>query len=58
MFSLNPFLPLEDEHVRRAVHTTKTIEEIQNQQSGFNGIDMSKAVQIAALFRKRGRKSS
>lgn len=49
---------LEDEHVRRAVHTTKTMEEIHNQQSGYNGIDMSKAVQIAALFRKRGRKSS
>jgi hypothetical protein len=34
------------------------MEEIQGQSGAFNGIDMSKAVQIAALFRKRGRKSS
>ena len=34
------------------------MEEIQQESGVFNGVDMGKAVQIAALFRKRGRKSS
>jgi hypothetical protein len=47
---------LEDEHVRRAVHTTKTQAEIEeeNNEGGLEG--NSKANQIAAMLsRRRGR---
>jgi hypothetical protein len=50
---------LEDEHVRRAVHTTKTMpeEDLGEFSEGHN--HDSKANQIAAIFqRKRGRKNT
>ena len=46
---------LEDEHVRRAVHTTKTVAEIEqeNDEEGNAEINNSKASQITAMLAKR-----
>lgn len=47
---------LEDEHVRRAVHTTKTQADIEKEQERLEGGMSCKANKIAQMFvRKRGR---